>query len=91
MKQKFLRFLNLFVVLILEAFYVAAYILLTFGLSLLIKYTIGSKWTGIMDNIRYGVLIVVSLIAGIRFIAQIGIQTYWHLKKELKNEHDRNY
>ena len=91
MKQKFLLFLNLLVVLILEAFYVAAYILLAFGLSLLIKYTIGSKWTGIMDNIRSGVLIVVSLIAGIRFIAQIGIQTYWHLKKELKNEHDRNY
>ena len=77
--------------LILEAFYIAVYILLGFGLSQLVKYTIGSKWTEVMDNISYGALIVVSLIGAIRFIAQIGIQTYRHLKKELKNEHDRNY
>ena len=91
LKQKFLLFFNSIVVLILEAFYVAAYILLTFGLSVLIKYTIGSKWTGIMDNISHGTLIVVSLIGAIRFISQTGIQTYQHLKKEVKNEHDRNY
>lgn len=77
--------------LILEAFYIAAYILLCFGLSKLVRYTIGSKWTEVMDNISYGALIVVSLIGAIRFIAQIGIQTYRHLKKEVKNEHDRNY
>ena len=77
--------------LILEAFYIAVYILLGFGLSQLVKYTIGSKWTEVMDNISYGALIVVSLIGAIRFIVQTGIQTYRHLKKELKNEHDRNY
>lgn len=90
MKQKFLLFLNSLVALILEAFYVAAYILLGFGLSQLVKYTIGLKWTEVMDNISYGTLIVVSLIGAVRFITQIGIQTYRHLKKELKDEHDRN-
>ena len=77
--------------LILETFYIAVYILLGFGLSQLVKYTIGSKWTEVMDNISYGALIVVSLIGAIRFIAQIGIQTYRHLKKEIKNEHDGNH
>lgn len=43
------------------------------------------------ETFHYGALIVVSLIGAIRFIAQRGIQTYRHLKKEIKNEHDRNY
>lgn len=91
MKQKFLVFLNSLVFLILEAIYVAVYIVLGFGLSQLVKYTIGSKWTEVMDNISYGALIVVSLIGAIRFIAQTGIQTYRHLKKELKDERNRTH
>ena len=89
MKQKFLVFLNSLVFLILEAIYVAVYIVLGFGLSQLVKYTIGSKWTEVMDNISYGALIVVSLIGAIRFIVQTGIQTYRHLKKELTDERNR--
>lgn len=91
MKQKFLVFLNSLVFLILEAIYVAVYIVLGFGLSQLVKYTISSKWTEVMDNISYGALIVVSLIGAIRFIAQTGIQTYRHLKKELTGEHNRTH
>lgn len=91
MKQKFLLFLNSLVVLILEAFYVAAYILLGFGLSQLVKYTIGAKWPEVMNNIRHGTLIVISMIGAFRFIARTGIQTYRDLKKELKDEHDRSH
>ena len=91
LKQKFLVFLNSLVALILEAVYVAIYILLGFGLSQLVKYTIGAKWTGVMDNIRHGTLIVVSVVGAFRFIARTGIQTYRDLKKELNNEHNRTH
>ena len=91
MKQKFLVFLNSLVALVLEAVYVAIYILLGFGLSQLVKYTIGARWTEVMDNIRHGTLIVVSIVGAFRFVARTGIQTYRDLKKELNNEHNRTH
>ena len=89
MKQKFLLFRNSLVFLILEAFYVAVYIVLGFGLSQLVKYTIGAKWPEIMDNIRHGTLIAVSIVGAFRFIARMVLQTYRDLKKELKDGYDR--
>lgn len=91
MKQKFSVFFHSLIALFLEALYVAAYILLGYCLTQLVKYTIGPKWPQVMENIRYGTLIVVSIVGAFRFIARTGIQTYRDLKKELKDEHDRTH
>lgn len=90
MKQKFLLFLDSLVDLILEAIYVAVFILLTYLISLLIKHTIREKWNQVGDFIIHGTLIVVSALGALQFIGTTAIQAYQKLKKELKDELDRN-
>jgi len=91
LKQKFLLFFNSLIELILEALYLAAYIFIGFCLSKLIKWTIGEKWSETAEAIRHSTLIVISVIGAIRFIARTVVKTYKDLKKEIKNEQDRNY
>lgn len=90
MKQKFLLFLDSLVKLVFEAILVAVYILAAYFISLLIRYTIGEKWTDVADTITHGTLIIVSALGAFQFIIKTAVQTYRDLKKELKNEHDRN-
>lgn len=87
MKQKFFVFLNSLLVIVLEALYVAVYILLGYGLTQLVNYTIGAKWPQIMEYIRYVTLIVVGIVGALRFIARTTIRTYRELKKEIRDEH----
>lgn len=91
MKQKFLLFLDSLVKLIFEAILVAVYILATYFISLLIRYTIGEKWTEVADTITHGALIIVSTLGAFQFIIKTAAQTYRDLKKEFKNEHDGNH
>ncbi len=90
MKQKFLLFLDSLVDLILEAIYVAAFVVCAYGLSLLVKHTIGEKWTGIAETIRHGALLGVGALGTLQFVITIAARTYQKVKKELKDEHDRN-
>ena len=90
MKQKFLLFLHSLVDLIFEAIYVAVFILLTYLLSVLIKHTIREKWNQVGDFITHGTLIVVSALGALQFIGTTAIQAYQKLRKELKDELDRN-
>ena len=89
MKQKFLIFLNSLVDLISEAILVAFYILAAYLISLLIKYTLGEKWTEVADTITHGTLIIVSTLGALQFIIKTAIQNYRNLKKELKDEDER--
>ena len=93
LKQKFLIFLNSLVDLIFEAILVAFYILAAYLISLLIKYTLGEKWTEVADTITHGTLIIVSTLGALQFIVKTAIQNYRNLKKELKyeDEHERNH
>lgn len=91
MKRKFLIFLNSLVDLIFEAILVAFYILAAYLISLLIKYTLGEKWTEVADAITHGTLIVVSALGALQFIVKTAFQNYRNLKKELKDEHKRNH
>lgn len=90
LKQKFLLFLDSLVDLILEAIYVAVFILFTYGISLLIKHTIREKWNEMGDFIIHGTLIVVSALGALQFIGTTAIKTYKKLKTELTDELDRN-
>ncbi|MYA56646.1 hypothetical protein F4X88_10145 [Candidatus Poribacteria bacterium] len=91
MKQKFSLFLNSLIELFLEALYLAAYILIGFFLSNLIKWTIGEKWSEVAEVIKHGTLIIISVIGAIRFIARTVVKTYKDLNKEIKDEHDESY
>ena len=91
MKRKFLVFLNSLVDLILEAILVAVYILATYLISLLIKRTLGGKWTEVADTITHGALIVVGALGALQFIVKTAVHNYKNLKKELKNEHEGNH
>lgn len=91
MKRKFLVFLNSLVDLIFEAILVAFYILAAYFISLLIKYTLGEKWSGVADIITRGTLIIVSALGALQFIVKTALQNYRNLKKELKDEHKRNH
>ena len=91
MKQKFLIFLNSLVDLISEAILVAVYILAAYFISLLIRYTIGEKWTEAADTITHGTLIIVSALGACQFIIKTAAQSYRNLKKELKDEHEKNH
>ena len=83
-------FLDSLVDLILEAVYIAVFILLTYGISLLVKHTIREKWTEVGNFITHSALIVVSAFGGFQLIATAAGNTYRKLKKELKDEHDRS-
>lgn len=91
LKQKFSLFLNSLIELFLEALYLAAYILIGFFLSNLIKWTIGEKWSEVAEVIKHGTLIIISVIGAIRFIARTVVKTYKDLNKEIKDEHDESY
>ena len=91
MKQKFLVFLNSLVNLISEAILVAFYILAAYLISLLIKYTLGEKWTEVSETITHGTLIIVSALGALQFIVKTAVQNYRNLIKELKDEHKRNH
>lgn len=90
MKQTFRIFLDSLVDLILEAAYVAVFILLTYLLSVLIKHTIREKWNELGDFITHGTLIVVSTLGAFQFIGTTAIKTYKKLKTEFTDELDRN-
>lgn len=91
LKQKFFVFLNSLVDLIFEAILVAFFILAAYLISLLIKYTLGEKWTDLADTITHGALIVVSALGALQFIFKTAVQNYRTIKKELKDEHERNH
>lgn len=91
LKQKFLAFLNSLVDLILEAVLVAVYILAVYLISLLIKHTLGEKWTEVADTVTHGALIIVGALGALQFIVKTAVHNYKNLKKELKNEHERNH
>lgn len=90
MKQKFLVLLSSLVDLVFEAILVAVYILATYLISLLIKYTLGEKWPEVSDTMTHGALMTVSAIGALQFIVKIAVQNYQNLKKELKDEHKGN-
>lgn len=91
MKRKFLIFLDSLVDLIFEAILVVVYILATYLISLLIKRTLGEKWTEVADTITHGALIIVGALGALQFIAKTAVHNYKNLKKELKNEHEGNH
>lgn len=86
MKNKIFRFFKLLVYITLNAVLTAAFILLTYGLSLLLTHTVGERWPEIGDTIIQGVFLVVSVIGGIQFIAITAFNAYKTLTEELKNE-----
>lgn len=90
LKHKFFVFLNSLVDLIFEAVLVAFFILAAYLISLLIKYTLGQKWTNVVDTITHGALIIVSALGALQFIVKTAVQNYRSIKKELKDEHKRN-
>ena len=76
---------------IFEAILVAFYILAVYLISLLIKYTLGEKWPGVADTITHGTLIIVGVLGALQFIVKTAVQNYRNLKKELKDEHQKNH
>ncbi len=90
MKHKLSIFLNSLVDLIFEAILVATFILATYLISLLIKYTLGQKWTDLADTITHGALLIVSGLGALQFIIKTVVQNYRNIKKELNDEHNRN-
>ena len=76
--------------LILETVEIAVFILCTYALSLLVEHTIGERWPDISEIISHVALIAASVLSALQFIALMAVQVYRRLKKELKDEHDRN-
>jgi len=85
-KRKLSLFFESLVDTILEAILVAVYILLTYGLSLLIKYTIGEKWRDIGDTITHGALIVVGTVGALQLVVTTVVRTYRKLKREFDDD-----
>ena len=90
MKQKFLRFLNSAVDLVLETADIAVYVLCGYVLSLLVEHTIGEKWPELSAIIRNGSLIAVTALGALQFVAPRAARIYRKVIKELKDKSDEN-
>ena len=73
-----------------KAIFTATYILLAYGLSLLLKHTVGEKWNNMGDTIVHGAFIVVSVLAALEFIFVNALHLYTIVRKELRNANSRN-
>jgi uncharacterized membrane protein YkvI len=92
-KRKLSLFLELLVDTILEAIHVAVYILLTYLMSLLVKYTIGEinkDWAEFANKIPHGALLVVSIIGAFQLVATTAFRTYHKLKKEARDDDEND-
>ena len=76
--------------LILETVEIAVFILCTYALSLLVEHTIGERWPDISVIISHVASIAANVLSALQFIALMAVQVYRRLKKELKDEHDKN-
>ena len=90
MKHKFLRFRDSLGDLIRSAVQIAVHVLCGYLLSLLVEHTIGERWPDISEIISHVALIAANVLSALQFIALMAVQVYRRVKKELKDEHDRN-
>ncbi len=90
MKEKIHRFLKLLVYLILNATLTGVFILLTYGLSLLLKHTVGEKWPEVSDTITHGAVVIASVIGALQFIGITMFRAYKILREEIRNEANGN-
>ena len=85
-KRRISIFAEVIADLLLEGLILAAWILITFSLTELVRLTIGQRWTELEESIRGFALLIVFFIGSLEFIVSVSVRTYLRLRKEVTGD-----
>lgn len=85
-RRKFKVYGEALVDLLLEALLLAVWILITYGLAQLVKFTVGEQWPELGDQITSVVLLIVTVIGSLELIISVSVRTYNRIRKEIGND-----
>lgn len=88
-EEKFSVVVEAILDILLEGLLLAIWILVTYGLTLLVKVTVGLKWQEIEELIRGIALLIVSVVGVLEVIISISIRTCYRLQREIRRDKQR--